>query len=285
MASLHDHLVEALGETRGDFAWVVEDPATGVQSAHQPHVPFPGASTLKLAVFVRLLELADATIVRLDATLRLRDWHKSGGAGVLQYMAPGTALRIDDLATLMIILSDNTATNILLDVTGCAPASATIRDGRSAIRRYYGKPTMPVPDDRPYTAIATAEGLASIFRRALSGSFLTAKSRNQFWRTLERQQDRALMPRFLHDTVRVAHKTGAIEGVRHDAGVFWLPDAPTDEHDPMVVRGTERPVGRPIIFVALSRDLQDRSWSVENAGEAGIGRLARAAFDWFATAT
>ena len=281
MVSLHDRLVEALGATQGDFAWVVEDPATGVRSANQPDEPFPGASTLKLAVLVRLLQLADNGAIRLDAHLRLLDWHKCGGAGVLQYLAPGTSLRIDDLATLMVILSDNTATNLLLDLTGCAPATAVIGDGRSAIRRYYGKPTMPLPDILPFTAIATAEGLASIYRRAISGSILSDSSRDRFWQTLERQQDRALMPRFFDDAVPVAHKTGAIDGVRHDAGVFWVPEVSTAAHDPMAARGAVRPSGRPIIFVVLSRNLDDRSWSVENAGEAAIGRLARAAFDWF----
>ena len=67
MVHLHDRLITALGATRGDFAWVVEDPATGVRSANQPDVPFPGASTLKLAVFVRLLQLADSGTIRLDA--------------------------------------------------------------------------------------------------------------------------------------------------------------------------------------------------------------------------
>ena len=85
------------------------------------------------------------------------------------------------------------------------------------------------------------------------------------------------MPRFFDDAVPVAHKTGAIDGVRHDAGVFWVPEVSTAAHDPMAARGAVRPSGRPIIFVVLSRNLDDRSWSVENAGEAAIGRLARAA--------
>jgi len=89
------------------------------------------------------------------------------------------------------------------------------------------------------------------------------------------------MPRFFNDSIRVAHKTGAIEGVRHDAGVFWIPNALRAAHDPMATRGANRPIGRPIIFVALSRNLDDRTWSVENEGEAAIGRLARAALNWF----
>lgn len=283
MRDLHGRLVNALAGVRGDFAWVVEDPATGVRSTNQPNVPFPGASTLKVAVLVRLLQLAESGTIHLDACLRLREWHKCGGAGVLQYFANDTMLRVDDLTTLMIVLSDNTATNLLLDLTGCAPASATFGDGRSAIRRYYGKPAMPLPDDQPYTALVTAEGLASVFRSVLGGSLLSSRSRDHFWRVLSRQQDRALIPRFLDDSVRVAHKTGAIDGVRHDAGVIWVPANTSHPHDPMSTRGLDVPVGRPIIVVALSRGLDDRSWSVENEGEVAIGRLARAAFDWFAT--
>lgn len=280
MSGLHDRLVAAIGPTRGDFAWVVEDPSTGETSRHQADVPFPGASTLKLAVLVRLLQLADLGAVRLDAKLRLRAWHQVGGAGVLQYLAPGTDLAVADVATLMIVLSDNTATNMILDVTGCGATTRVLEDGTSAIRRYYGKPGMPVPDDRPWTAIATAEGLASVYRRAIAGTLLSERSLDRFWQVLGRQQDRAMLPRLLGDGVRVAHKTGAIDGVRHDAGVMWVASAGAKASD--TEQEGETPAGRPITFVALSRDLDDRRWTVENEGEAAIGRLARAAHDWFA---
>ncbi|MBU6151211.1 MAG: hypothetical protein KGR25_07150, partial [Chloroflexi bacterium] len=71
----------------------------------------------------------------------------------------------------------------------------------------------------------------------------------------------------------------------NDVGVFWLPD-PTvvDEpqaYDPMAIPHLSDPSGRPIIFVALSRNLGDLRWTVENAGEAAIGRLAAAALEYF----
>lgn len=286
MTGLDDRLHAAIADVPGEFAWVVEDPATGEASRFRDDETFPGASTLKVAVLAQLLHLIDAGTVRLHARLTLRAWHQVGGAGVLQYFAPGTEIQVADAATLMIALSDNTATNMLLDLTGCAPASATIGDGRSAIRRYYGKPGMPLPDARPYTAIATAAGLASIYRRVLRNDILSDATRALFWQALGRQADRTMMPRLFPDPVAVAHKTGAIDGVRHDAGVFWVPEAPggreAPELDPMAIRGTTSPQGRPIILVVLTQSLGDQRWSVDNAGAVAIGRLARAAYDWFA---
>ena len=290
MADLNSALEAAISGIQGDFAWHIEDPSTGRAWTRNAHEAYPAASTLKVAVFLRLLQLVDDGRVGLDHQIRLRRWHQVGGAGVLQYFSPETSLTVGEVATLMVILSDNTATNMIIDLTGLGAVNNLVASLPGAsrvtrINRYYGKPSMALPDGTNFTAMATANDLATIYREVLAGKILGPIGRQAFWQTLLRQQDRAMAPRHFGPDILIAHKTGAIDGVRNDVGVFWLPD-PTgaDEpqaYDPMVIPNLSDPSGRPIIFVALSRNLGDLRWTVENAGEAAIGRLAAAALEYF----
>ena len=94
-----------------------------------------------------------------------------------------------------------------------------------------------------------------------------------------------MAPRHFGPDILIAHKTGAIDGVRNDVGVFWIPDHKRADdpqpYDPMAISNLSDPSGRPIIFVALSRNLGDLRWTVENAGEVAISRLADAALNYF----
>ena len=290
MTDLNTALEAAIAGIAGDFAWHIEDPSTGnvwTRNAGEAH---PGASTLKLAVFLRLLQLVDDGRIDLNHPIRLRRWHQVGGCGVLQYFSPETTLSVGEVATLMVILSDNTATNMIIDLTGLGAvnnlvASLPGASGLTRIHRYYGKPSMALPDGIHHTAMATANDLATIYREVLAGNILGPVGRHAFWQTLLRQQDRAMAPRQFAPDILIAHKTGAIDGVRNDVAVFWIPD-PTvasdpETYDPMAIPTRSDPPGRPIIFVALSRDLGDLRWTVENAGEAAIGRLAAATLEYF----
>lgn len=290
MTDLNTALEAATAGTPGDFAWHIEDPSTGNVWTREAREAHPGASTLKLAVLLRLLQLVDDGRVGLDHQIRMRRWHQVGGAGVLQYFSPETTLSVCDVATLMVILSDNTATNMIIDLTGLGAVNNLVASlpgatGLTTIHRYYGKTSMAVPEGAHYTAMATANDLATIFREVLARNLLGPGGRHAFWQILLRQQDRALAPRHFGPDILIAHKTGAIDGVRNDAGVFWIPD-PTvakgqEVYDPMAIANLADPPGRPIIFVALSRNLGDLRWTVENAGEAAIGRLASATLEYF----
>ena len=290
MPDLNTALEAAIAGTSGHFAWHIEDPSTGEIWSRDAREANPGASTLKLAIFLRLLQLVDDGRVGLDHQIRLRSWHQVGGAGVMQYFSPGTSLSVGEVATLMIILSDNTATNMIIDLTGLGAvnnlvASLSGATGLTTIHRYYGKPSMALPNAINYTAMATANDLAALFREVLAGKILGPVGRHAFWQTLLRQQDRAMAPRHFGPDILIAHKTGAINGVRNDVGVFWIPDPTVAKdpagYDPMAIPNLSDPSGKPIIFVALSRDLGDLRWTVENAGEAAIGRLASATVEHF----
>jgi beta-lactamase class A len=239
----------------GVMGYVVVDLATGERIERLPNEVFPLASTVKLALLYELFKQADEGRVNLDEVRPLDRKHVVGGTGVLtELTAPAMPLR--DYATLMVVLSDNTATNLLIDVVGMERVTArmaalgmpTLKLRRkmidlAAARR--GDENVGTPADlaKLLTLIHTAEGLKKESAEALLA-------------ILKKPKPSALR-RGVGDGVPVANKTGTLEGVEGDAGIVYVS-------------------GRPYILCVLTTYLKNNA-----AGEAAIETASRAAFDYF----
>ena len=281
-------LRQAVRRAAGVFAFYVHDLATGRGAAIRADESFPAASVIKLPILLRALEMVGEGTARPNQMLRLTPWHRTGGSGIFQHFRDGLRVTLEDACTAMIVLSDNTATNMVLDVTGIEPVNALLdRLGcpRTRLHRYFGKPEMPGPPG-PSQAVPHEVGrvLELLARRAL----LTPALCETAVRMLRRQHHRALIPRLLPEGTPAAHKTGSLDGVRHDVGIIWRPQdgqEPTDERagDVMALESEGYPGGYPIVFVGMSRDVTDLRWTVENAAERAIARAALAAYEHLRT--
>ncbi len=221
--TLSSRLEQVVARTKGVFAFYVHDLATGAKAELRAGEPFPAASVIKLPIMLRLLEMAQDGAVSLDQTVTLTDWHKTGGSGVLQYFRAGLAISLEDACTAMIALSDNTATNLILDVTGIEPVNAMLdRLGcrHTRLHRYFGKPEMPGP---PGPSLAVPVEIGRLYELLLHGSVLSPPLSALAVAILRRQMWRAAIPRYLPEGTPIAHKTGSLNGVRHDAGIIWRP--------------------------------------------------------------
>jgi beta-lactamase class A len=305
-AALECALRHVVAGAKGTFAFYVHDLDGGVRVAIRAGESFPAASVIKLPILLRALEMVAAGEARLDQRLRLTAWHKTGGSGVLQHFHDGLEMTLEDACTAMIALSDNTATNVVLDVTGVDSVNALLdRLGcpRTRLHRYLGKPDMPGPAG-PNQAVPREIGwlLEMLVRREI----LTPELCQTAMVMLRRQNHRALIPRLLPERTAVAHKTGSLDGVRHDVGILWRPDtsagtslgarahgsAPPDAGGaatPAAVPGVPSGVmhmekegfapGHPVVLVAMSRDVADLRWTVENEAERTIAQAAKVIFD------
>ena len=130
---------------------------SGNSVAIQPHRLFPTASVYKVPVLVELYRQAEAGRFALTDRLELADGHRIIGSGVLQTLGAGLSPTLRDLAMLMIIVSDNTATHMLQELVGTAAITATmrqlvLRDINVALSmpglfaHGYGLPPAPPPD-------------------------------------------------------------------------------------------------------------------------------------------
>lgn len=248
----------------GTAALLVADLDGTVLVSLNPERIFPAASTIKLPLLVYALQQAQAGRLGLDEALTLRAEDRVGGSGVLHELTPGLSIPIRDLLTLMTVVSDNTATNLLIDRLGTDDFNVWLsRQGLHATR-LIGK--LQLPPERQNAAQRRGErnrtGAADQLRVLLglaAGRLLNAAHSSLALDILGRQQLRDLIGRGVpcgrdgEPRYRVASKSGELRGVHHDVGLLFTP--------------------RPLAVVLLSEGGTDPREHPENAD---VLRLSRA---------
>jgi beta-lactamase class A len=188
----------------------------------------PAASTIKLPILIALFQDVDAGKVQLTENLTINQQSIAGGSGDLQARKPGTQVSILVAATKMMTISDNTATNLLIDRLG----------GKSALNqrfRQWGlKVTtinQPLPD-LAGTNITTAGELSRSILAIVGGKPAPAENRGKIVSDLSRLQILSMMSKTTRNTMlpkglgagaKIAHKTGDIGKLVADVGSIKLP--------------------------------------------------------------
>ena len=114
-AQLRRTLDAMIARHRGIVGYAIHDLETGARLGHRADEPFPTASLIKVPILVTLFTLAEQGMIGLDDPLTVLRIDKVGGAGQLQFLHDGAQITVRDAAWLMTTISDNTATNLLLD--------------------------------------------------------------------------------------------------------------------------------------------------------------------------
>lgn len=234
----------------------------------------PAASTIKVFLLLALLEKVAAGEASLGSEVRLRAQDQVTGSGVLKALQPERAHSLRDLAMLMIIVSDNTATNLLVDAVGVAAVEDLCDRHGWRGTRLTGK--LQTGEDRPPSTTTSAD-LADAFTRLWRSELLpeaeTAFAKNVF----ESQQKTESIGRFIGfdpystetggSDVVIASKGGAIRGVRNEAGVLRA--------------GGRDAAGRAYVFAITTKDCPDERFHVDNLGERCIARVSRLLFEHY----
>lgn len=117
-----------IDEFSGQAGFFVRNLKTGETLGINPRATFPTASMIKLPILVELFTQVEAGRLSLEEQHEVRGPDHVGGSGLLRHMSPGLRLPLRDLAYLMMSVSDNTATNLLIDVAGIDAVNARMRD-------------------------------------------------------------------------------------------------------------------------------------------------------------
>jgi len=185
---------------------------------------FPTASTIKLAIVYELFKQADEGRVKLDDRITLDRAKAVGGSGVLAAMGTPT-LSIRDYAALMVMLSDNTATNVLIDLVGAGSVTqrmAGLGLGATKLRRRMMDLEAARRGDENVSTPAEVVRLLQILH---TGNGLTPASRDQALDLLKKTKISRLRAG-LPPGVEAANKPGELEGVRVDAGIVFAKNRP-----------------------------------------------------------
>jgi beta-lactamase class A len=269
---------EAVRTFPGEAGLFAVNLRTGQEIAVNADLRFPTASAIKTAVMVEAYHQEAAGLLSFDDAVTVREADKVGGSGVLNGLSEGLSINLRDAVYLMIVVSDNTATNLVVNRLGTARIDArmvafglqktkifrpTFRDGRPDIypelEREFG------------LGMSTPREMAMLMARIAGGQAVSRDASSAMLATLERQQDRAMIPRLLPSGVRVGNKTGTDSEK--------LPDASGKRGAIRTDAAIVRREGLEYALAIFTRRGEDTRDGVENASVVLGGRLSRMVFD------
>lgn len=211
--------LEALG---GDTGVYVKNLKTGETFARGADVPVVAASVIKIPVMIEAFRAREAGELSLDELHALADAERRPSCGTLKAMHTGIEMTLLDLVKLMIIVSDNTATNILIERLGMEHINATLRNlgcEKTTLRRLLFDSEAA---RRGLENTITAGEMGMLLERLFRGEIVSRKASAAMMSILLDQRLNGKLPFFLHASgVRIAHKTGEDTGVTHDVGVIY----------------------------------------------------------------
>ena len=269
----------------GTMGVVAKNLDTGEQIAIDPHVRFPTASLIKVAVMVETFHAIADGRLRRDQTVTLHDRDKAGDETVpANVLHDGTVLTVADLLRLMIAWSDNTATNLLVGLTGVVRTNRRMEGYGLRNMKIFrptfrdGKPDVfPELEHEFGLGMTTPADAARLFELIAEGKILDRATCDEMLAILALQQDRAMIPRSLpfgRDRIFVASKTGWDEEKLPDRAGF----RGDVRNDAAYVKG---PRGRYVIAI-LARRGKDKSPGVDSEALVTGGRISRLVYDAWA---
>lgn len=197
------------------------DLETGNYVNSQGNLAFPSASTIKLPILFAFFQAVDEGRVQLNQLLTLKSEQIVGGAGDLQYQTPGKEFTALEVVKKMIIISDNTATNMILELLG----------GKDRLNQQFklwglGETLInnPLPDLQG-TNKTSGKDLVTLMAKIAQGDSISLKSRDWMLYIMRQTKNDTLLPKGLgSNQAIIAHKTGYINGLLGDAGIIDLPN-------------------------------------------------------------
>ena len=277
-------LDEIAAACTGDFGFYARDLRTGRTIARRADTPFPTASLIKAAVMVELERQVGEGGLDMGQELELRAQDKVGGSSLLRGMSAGIRLPLRDWAFLMMQVSDNTATNVLIDLVGLERVNATMRaEGFPSIRLNHKIDFSALWTDPRHLGEGSprdfAELMAAVLERRLT--CVSAEACDDMLRLMDgvgagerlaryldynpfaaQQRERGFTPEQTGPVVRFAGKTGSLTGVRSHAAVLWSDETPLR-----------------LAMCGMVADSTDQRWSVDADALVAIGQAGRLAFD------
>ena len=180
---------------------------------------FPAASTIKIPVLVAFLQDVDAGKIYLDEELTVTESNRVSGSGGMQYQGLGRKYSAIYTATQMIISSDNTATEMIIERLGG-------KDKLNQRFREWGLESTVINNllpDLKGTNTTSAKDLATLLAKVNQGELISLRSRDRLMDIMTRTKTRTLLPQGIESGAMIAHKTGDIGKVLGDAGIIDMP--------------------------------------------------------------
>jgi len=249
--SLEERIVGLIDSEKGEFAVAYKNLNTGETILINENEEFHAASTMKTPVMIEAFKKNHEGLISLDDSILIKNEFKSIVDGSIfklssfddsdkkSYEKIGSYLTLKELIYDMITISSNFATNLVIDYIGTKEINNTMRSlGANNINVLRG-----VEDIKAFNNdmnnTTTALDLLKIYEKLAEGNIINLEVSKEMVDILSNQKYDDIIPKYLPKSVRVAHKDGWINGVRHDSGIIFASD------------------NKKYILVLLSKNLED----------------------------
>src|SRR5215467_11664295 len=205
----------------GVLGVAVRDLQTGHTLTLHADEVFPTASTIKIAILAELCRQAQRGRLKLSDPYTVDRRDLVGGSGIAGALTPGsTRLTLGDVAVLMVSVSDNSMTNVLIDRVGLENVNRLL-DSLNLTRTRLRRRMMDVEAAaQGRENVASPAELVELLEALYRGKVLDQEHTARFFDLLSLHKE-SYLPRELPEELRVANKPGELEGVRNDCGLVF----------------------------------------------------------------
>jgi beta-lactamase class A len=267
--SLEAKLQPLIKAHQGDVAIAVKHLDTGATFFHNAETPMPTASLIKLPVMIEVYHQVAEGKLKLTDPVTLRKDDKVPGSGILtEHFSDGLTIPLKDAVRLMIVFSDNTATNLVLDKIGLDATAKRMEamgfPNTKIHSKVFKRETSIFPERSKEFGLGstTATEMLGLLEKLHKGELVSADASKEMLAQLKKCDDKDKFTKLLPPGTVVAHKTGSVSDARTDAGIIHTKSG-------------------PVAVVVLTAKNKDTGWTPENTGNVLCARVARAVYDYF----
>lgn len=276
MSNLTDKMKEIkplIDEFTGEISLSIKSVNSGELLSYKENDIRPTASTIKVMILGHLLSQADKNHLSLDQMVKMTETQQERGTGILKEFTLGTEYVLRDVAMAMMVLSDNTATNMCIDLLG----------GVDAVNKYIKSCGLEktklnnrvefetIGNDASNLAVSTTEEFTYYLNQVQQGKAFSKPMTDVFFDMMSRQQDLSQFARYLpynpyakelnmEQDFYLANKTGTFTGVRCDVGY-----AKNSREN--------------VIFSIFTEKSKDERFNIDNENAIVIGKIAKIIMD------
>jgi len=202
------------------------DLAAGSTLASNADETFPTASTIKIAILAELFHQAQQGKLNLNDIYVLKSSDLVGGSGIASAFTPGTTkFTLRDVAVLMISVSDNSMTNVIIDRIGMDNVNVLLNSLGLSHTRLRRKMMDVKAAAEGRENVSTPREMSQLLEALYKGKVLNKQFTEDVFNLLSIRKE-SYLPRLLPEDLRIANKPGELEGVRNDCGVVFTGKRP-----------------------------------------------------------
>ncbi len=255
---------------KGKVALGIKDLKTGQALLVKADDPMPTASLIKFPVMIEAYRQSAQSGLDLKKMVTLKPGDKVPGSGILTtHFSDGASFPLRDAVRLMIVFSDNTATNLVLDEIGLKATAETMDKmgypNTKVHAKVFKRETSVFPERSKEFGLGstTVNEMLRLCEALEKREIVSKEASEAMLDHLRACDDKDKFPRFLPAGTKIAFKTGSLDRVKTAAGILYTPAG-------------------PVALCVMTKDNEDARWVTENAGNKLCADVAKAVFDHYA---